>query len=107
MENFASICFSSLVELKYYMFQYSDSKVDSLLKTNKLITQNQAIRLLKDINCNPGQNLLTYWGTRKFRNVEKKCADFQGRKFRKKEFYKLVLRQGPIPMNLLEEKLLP
>jgi hypothetical protein len=107
MENFASICFGTLVELKYYMFQYSDSKVDSLLKTNKLFTRSQSRHLLKDINCNPGQNLLTYWGIRKFRNVEKKCADFQGRKFRKKEFYKLVLRQGPIPLILLEEKLLP
>lgn len=107
LESFARLCFSTIVELKYYLRQYSNQQVDSLIKVSKLFNTTQSKKLIKDINCNPGQNLLTYRGIRKFKNIEIKYTAFQGRKFRKKKYYKLILQQGPIPLVLLEEKLMP
>ena len=107
LESFARLCFSTIVELKYYLFQYSNQQVDSLMEDSKLFNMIQSNNLLKEINCNPGQNLVKYWGIRKFRRIERKRSALQGMKFREKEFYKLVLNHGPIPLTLLEEKLLP
>ena len=105
LNNFARVCFNALVELKYYLKQYSKPQVDSLFVASKLFNLNKSISLVKDITCYPGQKLQTYWGIRTFKKLEEKCFNYQKRKFRKKEFYKFVLKQGPLPLDLLEERL--
>jgi len=105
LENYAKTIFFALVELKYYFLQYSQGQVDSLFKVSKLFNLNQSKEAFKEYNCFPGQNLLTYWGIRQLKQIEETCHKIKKRKFNKREFYKYVLQQGPIPVKLLEEKL--
>jgi len=105
LQNYANICYLALIELQYYSGKFSDFQIDSLVSANKLINMSNSSKAMQLIQCYPGQNLITFWGVRKLNKIEKICSQIIKRKFNKREFYKNLLKQGPIPIDLLEKKL--
>lgn len=94
------------VEIQYYLQQLSLQQLERLLMESKLFTRNEIDKVRKEIVRSPGQFLTIYWGVRKLKGLEKNCRKMLGPKFNLNTFFQRTLRQGPIPIELVEQQVI-
>jgi uncharacterized protein (DUF885 family) len=73
---------------------------------SKMFKKNELEDVFKQINCSPGQALAVFWGIKQFKSLEQACRAKVGPHFSQKEYFHLLLNQGPVAITFIKRELM-
>lgn len=92
------------IEIQYYLQKLSIPQLERLLLESNLFKKNETDEVIKQINSLPGQALTIYWGVYQLKDLEQTCRKEIGPYFNIKNFFQNILEPGPIPIELIHNK---
>ncbi|UCE05416.1 MAG: DUF885 family protein, partial [bacterium] len=106
LRTYVRILLVARVEILYHLQKLSFRQGEQLLLKNKLFKTNETNEVLEQINYSPGESLTIYWGVRQLRKLEQDCRKKLGPQFNVNDFFHYILEQGPIPIELIKQKVI-
>ncbi len=106
LENYLKTLLLAKTEIHYYLQKLTHQQSEQFLIDSNMFKKNEIGEVFKLVNCSPGHALSIWWGVKQFKELEQACHSEVGPHFSQKEYFHLLLNQGPIAIEFIKHKLI-
>lgn len=106
LKNYLKTLLLAKAEIQFYLQKLTHQQLEQFLLDSNMFKKNEVAEAYKQINCSPGYALSICWGVKQFKELEQACRAEVGPHFSQKEYFHLLLNQGPIAIKVLKLELM-
>jgi len=104
LRNYLRNLLLAKVEIQHYQKQSTKREQERVILDSRLFKKNELINIFNQINISPGKALAVFWGLRQLKQLEQYCRTQAGPNFSFNEYLHHLLAAGPIPFELIQQK---
>lgn len=105
LKQLGQVYFTVYAELKFYAESLSAAQLDALFLSSNLFHKSDIDGIYLKFGCTPASDFITYLGLIHFEQFKEKYILINKKKYQLKKLLKFMIKDGPVPLNLIDQKL--